>query len=61
MLGDATTGVDTANKVTEGFGTLKAVLGTIPAVYANFQVRSRPFVQSSFLTNAYAGNYLGRE
>ena len=40
MLGDVTVGVDDAKKVTEGFGTLKAVLGAVPAVYANFQVRS---------------------
>ena len=40
MLGDVTVGVDDAKKVMEGFGTLKAVLGAVPAVYANFQVRS---------------------
>ena len=61
MLGDVTVGFDAAKKVTEGFGALKAVLGTIPAVYANFQVRLRTFAQSSFLINAYAGNYLRRE
>ena len=61
MLGDVTVGVDAANKVTEGFGALKAVLGTIPAVYANFQVRSRPFVRKFFLINRDAGNHRGRE
>ena len=40
MFEDVTVGVDAAKKVTERFGALKAVLGAIPAVYANFQVRS---------------------
>jgi len=60
MLGGVTIDVDSARKVTERFGTLKAVLGAIPAVYANFQVRSRPFTQNYFLTNASAGNHRHR-
>ena len=44
------------NGTTEGFGTLKVVLGSIPALYANFEVRLRPLAQSSSLTNASAGN-----
>ena len=47
---------DAAKEVTEGFGTLKVVLGSIPALYANFEVRLRPLAQNSSLTNASAGN-----
>ena len=39
MLEDATIHEDAAKEATEGFGTLKAVLGFIPALYANSEVR----------------------
>ena len=39
LLGDATVQVDTAKVVTERFGPLKVVLGTIPAFYENSEVR----------------------
>ena len=39
MLGGVTSDVNAAEEVTEGFGSLKVVLGSIPAVYANFKVR----------------------
>jgi len=55
MLGGFIVDVDSARKVTERFGALKAVLGAIPAVYANFKVRSLPFTQNYFLMNASAG------
>ena len=45
ILRGITVDIDSARKVTEKFGALKAILGTIPAVYANFQVRLRPFIQ----------------
>ena len=39
LLGDVTAQVDTAKVVTERFGPLKVVLGTIPAFYENSEVR----------------------
>ena len=39
LLGDFTTQVDAARAVTERFGPLKVVLGTIPAFCANSEVR----------------------
>ena len=45
MLGGVTVHVDATKEVTERFSALKVILGTIPAVYANFQVRLRPFIQ----------------
>ena len=61
MLGGITVHVDAAKEVAERFNALKATLGTIPAVYANFQVRLRPFIQYPVLTNASAGNHRHRE
>ena len=48
---------DAAKGTTEGFGTLKVILGSIPALYANFEVRLRPPAQHNSLTNAFAGNH----
>ena len=45
MFGGVAIRVDPA-EVTEKFSALKEILGTIPAVYANFQVRLRPIIQS---------------
>ena len=39
LLGDVTTQADGARVFTERFGPLKVVLGTIPAFYANSEVR----------------------
>ena len=39
LLGDVAAQVDTARVVTERFGPLKVVLGTIPAFYENSEVR----------------------
>ena len=61
MLGGVTVHVDAAMEVTERFSALKAILETIPAVYANFQVRLRPIIQYPFLTNVSAGNRRRRE
>ena len=56
VLDDFTIHDDTSKGTTEGFGTLKVVLGSIPALYANFQVRLRPPAQNTSLTGASAGN-----
>ena len=61
MLGGVTVHVDATKEVTERFSALKVILGAIPAVYANFQVRLRPFIQYPVLTNASAGNRRRRE
>ena len=53
--GGAATLIDVTMEATGEFGTLKAVLGAIPAVYANREVRLRPPAQNSSLTNASAG------
>ena len=53
-LGSDATPIDAATEVTGGFGSLKAVLGAIPAVYSNREVRFRPPTQNS-LPNASAG------
>ena len=45
MLGGITVHVDASMEVAERFNALKATLGAIPAVYANFQVRLRPIIQ----------------
>ena len=39
MLGGAAVTVDAAREATDGFGPLKAVLGAIFAVYADYEVR----------------------
>ena len=57
MLEGFTTYDDAAKEAAEGFGPLKVVLGSIPALYANLEVRLRPPAQSSSLTNASAGNH----
>ena len=41
---------------TERFGPLKAVLGAIPALYANCEVRLVSPAPSSPLVNAFPGN-----
>ena len=61
MIGGVIVHVVAAMEVTERFNALKATLGTIPAVYANFQVRLRPIIQYLFLTNVSAGNRRRRE
>ena len=61
MLGGVTVHVDATKEVTERFSALKVILGAIPAVYANFQVRLPLFIQYPFLTNASAGNRRRRE
>ena len=61
MLGGITVHVDASMEVAERFNALKATLGAIPAVYANFQVRLRPSIQYHFLTNVSAGNRRRRE
>ena len=38
MIGGVSIRDDAAEEATERFGPLKVVLGTIPAVYANFKV-----------------------
>ena len=48
---------DAAREATEGFGLLKVILGSIPALYANLEVRLRPPAQISSLTNASAGDH----
>ena len=57
MLEGFTIHDDAAKGTTEGFGTLKVVLGSIPALYANFEVRLRPPAQHTSLTNASAGSH----
>lgn len=47
LLGDAT---EAAGK----FGPLKVVLGAIPAVYANREVRSRPSSRNPLLTREFS-------
>ena len=42
-----------ANEAKEKFGPLKVVLGTIPAVYANREVRSKPPSHNSPLTSEF--------
>jgi hypothetical protein len=42
VLGSDATPIDVAMEATGGFGSLKAVLGAIPAVYSNREVRFRP-------------------
>ena len=39
LLGGATIHINVAEQIAEGFGPLKVVLGSIPAVYANSKVR----------------------
>ena len=39
VLGGIATPVDVATEATDGFGSLKAALGAIHAVYANREVR----------------------
>ena len=41
-LGATTTLIDAAREPADGFGPLEAVLGAIPAVYTNREVRLRP-------------------
>jgi len=61
MLESVTVHVDATREVTERFGTLKAVLGAIPARYANFQVSLWPFTRCSSLTSVSAGSRRHRE
>ena len=42
VLGSAATPIDAAMEAMGGFGSLKAVLGAIPAVHSNHEVRFRP-------------------
>jgi len=46
--------VDVAKEDTHGFGPLKAILGAISGIYTDREVRLRPPVQSSSLTNPFA-------
>ena len=39
VFGAATVSVDVPKESMDGFGPLKAILGAIPAVYANQEVR----------------------
>ena len=42
MLGAAAIALDIASEAAEAFGPLKAVLGVISAVYAQYEVCSQP-------------------
>ena len=42
VLGGAATPIDAAMEAMGGFGPLKAVLRTIPAMHSNCEVRLRP-------------------
>ena len=46
---------------TEKFGPLKVVLGAIPAIYANHEVRLKPCAQHSPFTNTLLGNCCHRQ
>ena len=61
MLEGFTIHDDAAKEAMEGFGPLKVVLGSIPALYANLEVSLRPPTQSPSLTNASAGNHHHRK
>ena len=52
----ATIPIDIATEAGGGFNSLKAVLGTAPAVYANREVRSRSPYSNPPLTNPSVGN-----
>jgi len=45
--------LDVAEENAHGFGPLKAILGAISAIYVNYEVRLRPPVQNSPLTNLF--------
>ena len=57
MFGGAAAPTDIQNEAMGGFGPLKAVLGAISTIYANYKVRSRSPTRGSFLTNPPAGNH----
>ena len=44
--------------VADAFGPLKATLGAISAIYANYEVCVQSFVPSALLTNPCTGNGL---
>ena len=48
---------DAAKEAAGTFGPLKVVLGAIPALYANSEVRLRSPTQNTSLTNTSAGNH----
>ena len=53
VIGDATTNIDASQDVTEKFGPLKVVLGSIPAIYANSQVRYRSLLKTLLNEHIY--------
>ncbi|KAF8493162.1 hypothetical protein F5888DRAFT_838489 [Russula emetica] len=46
--GVAAIALDVASEAGESFGPLKAVLGVISTIYANYKVRLRPFARNTF-------------
>ena len=48
--------MDVATEAADAFGPLKATLGAISAIYANYEVCLQPFVGSTLLTDSCTGN-----